>query len=297
MGAGMTVSEMVTSDSSLWHTRKSQFRLIHTDDPSPRSVQIAGADPAMLADAASRNVELGAQIIDINMGCPAKKVCKKAAGSALLRDEKLVEDILVSVVKSVSVPVTLKIRLGWDRDNKNATTIARIAEDAGIQALAVHGRTRACRFIGDVDYEAIALVKQAVGIPVIANGDITDVASAAKVLEKTKADGLMIGRGAQGNPWIFKHIQHYLDTGKHTPSPPLEEFRQVVLDHVAALHLFYGDYLGPRIARKHVAWYCHNRTGFDLFRKTFNQLAEPHSQLSLLDGFFDELLELEGYAA
>lgn len=297
MGAGMTVSEMVTSDKTLWHTRKSQQRLVHVDDPSPRAVQIAGSDPAMLADAAQNNVQMGAQIIDINMGCPAKKVCKKAAGSALLRDEALVREILHSVVNAVEVPVTLKIRLGWDRDNKNATTIARIAEDAGIQSLAIHGRTRACRFIGCVDYDTIAEVKQHVSLPVIANGDITDAASAAKVLKITQADGLMIGRGAQGNPWIFQRIQHYLKHGESAPAVTHDQFSHVLMRHVLALHQFYGEYLGPRIARKHVSWYLDNKAGFHVFRKTFNTIADPAQQLDQLSGFLDELSQLEGHAA
>lgn len=240
LGAGMVVSEMVTSDVRLWNSRKSRLRLIHDGEDEPRSVQIAGGDPAMLAEAAQRNVELGAQIIDINMGCPAKKVCNKAAGSALLRDEALVAEILDAVVRAVDVPVTLKIRTGWDRDNRNGVTVAKLAEQAGIQALAVHGRTRADLYTGEAEYETIAAIKQAVSIPVFANGDIDSPEKARKVIEQTGVDALLIGRAAQGRPWIFREIDHYLRTGEHLPAAPLPEVQSILLEHLAELHLFMG---------------------------------------------------------
>lgn len=255
LGAGLVVSEMVTSDVRLWNSRKSSLRLLHAGDPEPRSVQIAGGDPQMLAEAARKNVELGAQIIDINMGCPAKKVCNKAAGSALLRDEPLVREILQAVVGAVDVPVTLKIRTGWDRQNRNGITVAKIAEDAGITALAVHGRTRADLYTGEAEYDTIAAIKQAVSIPVFANGDIDSPQKAKAVLDATGADALLIGRAAQGRPWIFREIDHYLRTGETLPAPALIEVERILLEHLAALHAFYGELMGTRIARKHVGWY------------------------------------------
>ncbi len=288
LGAGMVVSEMVTSDMSLWNTRKSSLRLIHADDPEPRSVQIAGGDPQMLADAARANVELGAQIIDINMGCPAKKVCNKAAGSALLKDEALVSAILQAVVAAVDVPVTLKIRTGWDRDNKNGITVARIAEASGITALAVHGRTRADLYTGDAEYETIAAIKQAVSIPVFANGDITSPEKAREVLDSTGADGLLIGRAAQGRPWIFREIEHYLRTGTHLPAPTLYEVERILLEHLAELHSFYGDVMGPRIARKHVGWYLSTLPGAREFRAQFNRLENTDVQCASVRQFFAE---------
>ncbi len=258
LGAGLVVSEMVTSDVRLWNTRKSSLRLLHQGDPEPRSVQIAGGDPQMLAEAARRNVELGAQIIDINMGCPAKKVCNKAAGSALLKDQDLVRKILQAVVAAVDVPVTLKIRTGWDRQNKNGIEVAKIAEDAGIAALAVHGRTRADLYTGDAEYDTIAAIKQAVSIPVFANGDIDSPEKAKAVLAATGADALLIGRAAQGRPWIFREIEHYLRTGEKLPAPGLIEVERILLEHLTALHAFYGDVMGVRIARKHVGWYSRN---------------------------------------
>ena len=288
LGAGMVVSEMVTSDMSLWNTRKSSLRLIHADDPEPRSVQIAGGDPQMLADAARANVELGAQIIDINMGCPAKKVCNKAAGSALLKDEALVSAILQAVVAAVDVPVTLKIRTGWDRDNKNGITVARIAEASGITALAVHGRTRADLYTGDAEYETIAAIKQAVSIPVFANGDITSPQKAREVLDSTGADGLLIGRAAQGRPWIFREIEHYLRTGTHLPAPTLYEVERILLEHLAELHSFYGDVMGPRIARKHVGWYLATLPGAREFRAQFNRLENTDVQCASVRQFFAE---------
>jgi tRNA-dihydrouridine synthase B len=288
LGAGMVVSEMVTSDMSLWNTRKSSLRLIHAGDPEPRSVQIAGGDPQMLADAARANVDLGAQIIDINMGCPAKKVCNKAAGSALLKDEALVSAILQAVVAAVDVPVTLKIRTGWDRDNKNGITVARIAEESGITALAVHGRTRADLYTGEAEYETIAAIKQAVSIPVFANGDIDSPEKARQVLDSTGVDGLLIGRAAQGRPWIFREIEHFLRTGTHLPAPSLYEVERILLEHLAELHSFYGDVMGPRIARKHVGWYLATLPGAREFRAQFNRLENTDVQCASVRQFFAE---------
>ena len=288
MGAGLVVSEMVTSDVRLWNTRKSSLRMVHKGDPEPRSVQIAGGDPEMLAEAARKNVELGAQIIDINMGCPAKKVCNKAAGSALLKDELLVRDILNAVVSAVSVPVTLKIRTGWDRQNKNGTNVARIAEDSGIVALAVHGRTRADLYTGEAEYETIAAIKQAVSIPVLANGDIDSPGKAKQVLDMTGADGLLIGRAAQGRPWIFREIEHYLRTGNTLPAPTLQEVERILLEHLAALHAFYGDVMGVRIARKHVSWYLATLPGAKEFRAQFNRLDSTDAQCANVREFFSE---------
>ncbi|MFI8381682.1 tRNA dihydrouridine synthase DusB [Pseudomonas sp. NPDC079086] len=288
MGAGLVVSEMVTSDVRLWNTRKSSLRMIHTGDPEPRSVQIAGGDPEMLAEAARRNVEMGAQIIDINMGCPAKKVCNKAAGSALLKDETLVREILQAVVAAVDVPVTLKIRTGWDRENKNGIAVAKIAEDAGIVALAVHGRTRADLYMGEAEYDTIAAIKQAVSIPVLANGDIDSPQKAKMVLAATGADGLLIGRAAQGRPWIFREIEHYLRTGEQLPAPSLLEVERILLEHLAALHAFYGDVMGVRIARKHVSWYLATLPGAREFRAQFNRLDSTDAQCTNVREFFSE---------
>lgn len=286
LGAGLVVSEMVTSDVRLWNSTKSRHRLIHDAEVSPRSVQIAGGDPQMMAEAAQQNVELGAQIIDINMGCPAKKVCNKAAGSALLKDEALVREILESVVNSVSVPVTLKIRTGWSQDQKNGLVIAKMAEDIGIQALAIHGRTRECKFQGQAEYDTIAEIKHHLRIPVFANGDINDAQSAKFVKEYTKADGIMIGRAAQGRPWIFREINHYLQTNELLAPPPLPEVRQLVINHVNALHQFYGDYLGVRIARKHVGWYLQTLADKTQFRSVFNRIDNTQEQLDKLEEFF-----------
>ncbi len=288
LGAGLVVSEMVTSDVRLWNSRKSSLRLLHAGDPEPRSVQIAGGDPQMMADAARKNVELGAQIIDINMGCPAKKVCNKAAGSALLRDEPLVREILDAVVGAVVVPVTLKIRTGWDRQNKNGITVAKIAEDAGITALAVHGRTRADLYTGEAEYETIAAIKQAVSIPVFANGDIDSPQKAKAVLDATGADALLIGRAAQGRPWIFREIEHYLRTGEVLPAPSLLEVERILLEHLAALHAFYGDLMGVRIARKHVGWYLATLPGAREFRAQFNRLDSTDAQCAHVRAFFRE---------
>jgi tRNA-dihydrouridine synthase B len=291
MGAGMAVSEMVSSNSLLWGSEKTQRRANHDGEVSPITVQIAGADPGMLAAAAKYNVDQGAQIIDINMGCPAKKICNVMAGSALLKNEKLVEKILYSVVKSVDIPVTLKIRTGWDQENKNALTVARIAEDSGIQALAIHGRTRACAYRGDAEYNTIASVKAAVKIPVIANGDITTPEKARQVLEYTNADALMIGRAAQGRPWIFREIDHFLNTGKHLPPPEVREIHIVLINHLHDLYGFYGEYAGVRIARKHISWYTKGLTGSAGFRHKMNQLQTCDEQLAETNAFFMQLAD------
>ena len=286
MGAGLVVSEMVAADPNTWSTRKSRLRVQFGDEPAPRSVQIAGYDPEMMAHAARFNVQLGAEIIDINMGCPAKKVCKRAAGSALLQHPELVSDILNAVASAVNVPVTLKIRTGWDRQNRNAVTIAKIAEDAGISALAVHGRTKACRFVGEVEYDTIAQVVDAIDIPVLANGDISDPLKAAAVLEHTGAAAVMIGRGAQGNPWIFKQINHYLNFGTHLAPPSMEECAEVMCAHLTALHNFYGEVGGVRISRKHIGWYITPLSGGKLFTRQFNTLETTQQQRQSLENFF-----------
>ncbi|CAI3786860.1 tRNA-dihydrouridine synthase B [Pseudomonas sp. MM227] len=288
LGAGLVVSEMVTSDMSLWNSRKSRLRMVHEGDPEPRSVQIAGGDAQMLAQAARANVEAGAQIIDINMGCPAKKVCNKAAGSALLKDEALVAQILEAVVAAVDVPVTLKIRTGWDRSNRNGIAVAKIAEQSGIAALAVHGRTRADLYTGEAEYDTIAAIKQAVSIPVFANGDIDSPHKARQVLQATGADGLLIGRAAQGRPWIFREIEHYLRTGELLPAPQLSEVESILLEHLQALHAFYGDVMGVRIARKHVGWYLCTQPGGREFRSHFNGLQETQEQCANVREFFGE---------
>jgi len=288
LGAGLVVSEMVTSDVRLWNTRKSSLRLPHVGDPEPRSVQIAGGDAQMLAAAARANVELGAQIIDINMGCPAKKVCNKAAGSALMKDELLVAEILEAVVAAVDVPVTLKIRTGWDRENRNGITVAKIAEQSGIAALAVHGRTRADLYTGEAEYETIAAIKQAISIPLFANGDIDSPHKARAVLNATGADALLIGRAAQGRPWIFREIAHYLATGELLAAPTLSEVECILLEHLAALHAFYGEVMGVRIARKHVGWYLATLPGAREFRAGFNRLETTDAQYATVRQFFAE---------
>jgi tRNA-dihydrouridine synthase B len=288
-GAGLVVSEMVTSDTRLWKSRKSSYRLNHQGETEPRSVQIAGGEAHMMAEAARMNAERGAQIIDINMGCPAKKVCNKAAGSALLRDEALVADILQTVVAAVDIPVTLKFRTGWDHESRNALNIARMAEDAGIAALALHGRTRACGYKGDAEYDTIAAVKHAVSIPVFANGDIDTPQKAKQVIAHTGADAVMIGRGAQGRPWLFREINHYLATGELMEEPSLEEIRKILLGHLQELRTFYGDYLGVRIARKHVGWYLQARPEGKSFRKEFNVLETAEEQTSAIERYFDRL--------
>lgn len=291
-GAGLTVSEMLTSDTSLWSSRKSSLRLLTDSDSGLRSMQIAGADPAMLAHAAQQCVALGAHIIDINMGCPAKKVCNKAAGSALLKDEKLVADILDAVRAAVDVPVTLKIRTGWDQANKNGVNIARIAEQAGINALAVHGRTRADRYNGDAEYDTIALIKSTVSIPVFANGDIDSPIKAKQVLDQTGADGLLIGRAAQGRPWIFREINHFLNTGEQLPAISLQELELILLEHLELLHAFYGQPMGVRIARKHTHWYLASLPGAQQFRTMFNQLDCEEVQKDQIRIFFNHLRAL-----
>jgi len=289
MGAGLVVSEMVAADPNTWSTRKSRLRVQFGDEPAPRSVQIAGYDPQMMAEAALFNVQLGAEIIDINMGCPAKKVCKRAAGSALLQNPELVESILTAVVSAVDVPVTLKIRTGWDRQNRNAETIARIAEDSGVAALAVHGRTKACRFVGEVEYDTIAKVVDAVSIPVLANGDITDPQRAVSVLKHTGAAAVMIGRAAQGNPWIFNQINHYLKYDQPLAPPSMEECSQVMSEHLLALHEFYGETGGVRISRKHIGWYINPLPGGKEFTRVFNTLETTEQQRHFLQSFFLDL--------
>jgi tRNA-dihydrouridine synthase B len=291
MGAGMAVSEMVASNSLLWGSEKTRRRANHDGEVDPISVQIAGADPQMLADAAQFNVDHGAQIIDINMGCPAKKICNVMAGSALLKDEPLVSRILESVTRAVNVPVTLKIRTGWDRDNKNAVTVAKIAERSGIQALAIHGRTRACGFSGDAEYDTIAEVKSQIGIPVIANGDIHTPEQVKHVLEYTKADAVMIGRAAQGRPWLFREISHYLETGAHLPPPEVREIHRVLVAHLNDLYQFYGEQRGVRVARKHISWYSKGLAGSAAFRHAMNQLETREEQLAAVNDFFSELAD------
>lgn len=285
-GAGLVVSEMITSDAALRQSRKTLLRSRHDGEIEPRSVQIAGSDPQQLAAAARYNVERGAQIIDINMGCPAKKVCRKAAGSALLADEKLVQLILETVVQAVDVPVTLKIRTGAAPSARNGVTIARIAQDAGIAALAVHGRTRACAFTGEVEYDTIAAIVQAVQateFPVYANGDIDSAGAAARVIEHTGAAGVMIGRAAQGQPWLCGQIAHYLETGTLPAAPALQQQRAILARHITDLHHFYGEYLGVRIARKHFCWYLGNRPDARAHRSQFNHLQQPDEQLHYIN--------------
>ena len=291
LGAGLTVSEMVTSDPRLRATRKTLQRIDHSGEPAPRSVQIAGADPAQLADAARFNVERGADIIDINMGCPAKKVCNVAAGSALLSDEALVARILERVVSSVEVPVTLKIRTGPAPDRRNAVRIARLAETAGVAAVAIHGRTRKCAFRGAVEYDSIRAAKRAVSIPVIANGDITDPAQARRVLAFTGADAVMIGRAAQGNPWLPGAVAWYLRSGTHIPPPGMRERAEVLLGHLRALHAFYGETVGVRVARKHLSWYCRMHPHGERFWRTVNRVECARRQLDLTRDFFHRVLD------
>ena len=289
LGAGLAVSEMIASNPLLRDSAKSQRRADHAGEVEPIVVQIAGADPALMADAARYNVDRGAQIIDINMGCPAKKVCNLAAGSALLRNEPLVEAILDAVVRAVDVPVTLKIRTGWSRQDKNAVRVARIAEGAGIVALSVHGRTRECGFVGPVEYETIRAVKLAVSIPVIANGDIDSPETARTVLARTGADAIMIGRAAQGRPWVFREIRHYLDRGERLPSPEVEEIRSIILEHLAEHYVFYGELPGVRTARKHLGWYAESLHGGEAFRHEVNRLESSAAQIAAVNRFFDRL--------
>ncbi len=287
LGAGMAVSEMVSSNSLLWGSKKTLRRANHDGETEPRSVQIAGADPELMAQAARHNVDRGAQIIDINMGCPAKKICNVYAGSALLQDEILVGNILESVVNAVNVPVTLKIRTGWDRDNRNAVNVARIAESSGIQLLAIHGRTRACMYKGDAEYETIAAVKAATKLPIIANGDIKSPEKARQVLALTKADGLMIGRAAQGYPWIFREISHYLETGEKLAPPSVTEVSDTLLTHLENLYAFYGEFTGVRMARKHISWYSKGLRHGGQFRATVNRVETTKEQLCVTREFFE----------
>jgi tRNA-dihydrouridine synthase B len=285
-GAGMTTSEMTTADTSLWQTPKSRHRLDLDLDAEPVAVQIAGSEPAQLATAARACVDRGAQIIDINMGCPAKKVCQKAAGSALLRDERLVARILEAVVAAVDVPVTLKYRTGWDREQRNAVRIGRIAEQAGVASLAIHGRTRADRFRGAAEYETIARVKENVSIPVIANGDITTIEKSLEVLRLTNADGLMIGRGAQGRPWIFRELRTLVDPTVETTQLGNGDLRAIMLGHLDELHRFYGESTGVRVARKHLTWYCENLANADEFRYQVVRVGSAQEQIRLTEQFF-----------
>jgi tRNA-dihydrouridine synthase B len=297
LGAGMAVSEMVSSNSLLWGSEKTRRRADHAGETEPRTVQIAGSDPAMMAQAARHNVDRGAQIIDINMGCPAKKVCNVMAGSALLQDQPLVARILESVVKSVDVPVTLKIRTGWDTQHRNGVAIARLAEESGVALLAVHGRTRVCQFRGEAEYDTIATIKQVVTIPVIANGDIGTPEKARSVLDVTGADGIMIGRAAQGNPWIFRQISHYLETGTRLAPPSVAEVRDTLLAHLENLYHFYGEHTGVRVARKHISWYSRGLAGGAAFRRKVNGMETTGEQISLIRNFFDKQNASIGLAA
>jgi len=288
-GAGLAISEMVASNSLLWGSEKTRRRANHDGEVEPISVQIAGADPVMMAEAARYNVERGAQIIDINMGCPAKKVCNTMAGSALLKDEPLVGRILEAVVSAVDVPVTLKFRTGWDPLNKNALKVARIAEDSGIRLLSLHGRTRACGFSGRAEYDTIRDVKRSTRLPVIANGDITTPEEAKSVLQHTGADGIMVGRAAQGRPWIFREIEHYLATGKKLPAPFVSEIHSVLVAHLQELYAFYGLETGVKVARKHISWYTKGLAGSASFRHRMNQLETCEEQLQAVNQFFEQL--------
>ena len=309
MGAGMAVSEMVASNSLLYGSEKTLRRANHEGEVDPISVQIVGADPKMLAEAAKYNVDHGAQIIDINMGCPAKKICNVMAGSALLQNEPLVARLLEAVVGAVNAPVTLKIRTGWDKHNRNAVRIAQIAEASGIQALAIHGRTRACAYTGDAEYDTIAAVKAAVSIPIIANGDITTPEKARHVLQYSGADAVMIGRAAQGRPWLFREIEYFLQTGTHLPPPDVSEIHAVLLAHVAELYDFYGERTGLRVSRKHISWYTKGLVGSAHFRHQMNRLESTEEQMAAVNEFFAEQaqcgaqlryldgLDIEGLAA
>ncbi|MDC0115404.1 tRNA dihydrouridine synthase DusB [Methylophilaceae bacterium] len=294
-GAGVAVSEMVTSNSLLYGSEKTKRRANHEGEVDPISVQIAGADPKMMADAAKYNRDRGAQIIDINMGCPAKKICNVMAGSALLKHEQLVDDILQAVVGAVDIPVTLKIRTGWDRENRNAIKIAQIAEEAGIKALAIHGRTRACLYRGDAEYDTIAEVKQNINIPVIANGDIISPEKAQYVLNYTKADAVMIGRAAQGRPWIFREIEHFLETGSHHSLPTINEIQKTTIKHVLDLYDFYGEETGLRVARKHISWYTKGLKKSAQFRSDMNSLENCNDQINAINNYFESLKEFSNF--
>ncbi|MEN8213776.1 MAG: tRNA dihydrouridine synthase DusB [Pseudomonadota bacterium] len=288
LGAGLAVSEMVTADTSLWGSRKSLRRMDHQGETGPVAVQIVGADPAKMALAARINVDRGAQIIDINMGCPAKKVCRVAAGSALMRDEKLVADILQATVRAVDVPVTLKIRTGWDRQQRNAVKIASIAEQSGVAAVAIHGRTRAEKFTGAAEYDTIREAKQQLAIPVIANGDIDSPQKAKQVLAYTGADAIMIGRAAQGRPWIFDEIQHYLQTGHQAPARSSQWICAILLEHLEELYRHYGVQHGVQIARKHIGWYSRSRPDSAEFRKAVFLTESPDEQRRMIRDYFLE---------
>ncbi|RMH91051.1 tRNA dihydrouridine synthase DusB [Lysobacter pythonis] len=290
MGAGLAVSEMTISDPRFWQTAKSRHRMDHLGEPAPVSVQIAGTDPALLADAARYNVDHGAEIIDINMGCPAKKVCNVWAGSALMRDEALVARILEAVVGAVEVPVTLKIRTGWDATHRNAPAIARVAEQCGIAALSVHGRTRDQHYAGRAEHETVAAIKAGTRMPVIANGDIDSPHRAREVLDSTGCDAVMVGRAAQGRPWIFREIAHFLATGETLPAPSLDEVRDVLLSHLDALYAFYGEETGVRIARKHLGWYARDKPENAAFRAVVNRAIDAHAQRGLTRDYFDALI-------
>ncbi|MEX1221185.1 MAG: tRNA dihydrouridine synthase DusB [Idiomarina sp.] len=287
LGAGLTVSEMLSSNPRVWDSAKSRQRMLHGNEPGIRAVQIAGSEPELMAAAARHNEAHGAQIVDINMGCPAKKVNKKLAGSALLQHPALVKEILRAVVAAVEVPVSLKIRTGWDPDNRNGVAIAQLAEQEGIQSLAVHGRTRACMYKGQAEYDTIKAIKQAVSIPVVANGDIDSPQKAKQVLEYTGADAIMIGRGAQGNPWLFREVAHYLATGEQLSSPPITEVAEVVQRHVGNLHQFYGEFTGVRMARKHIGWYLQKQASAVDFRRNFNAIEHACEQLDALANYFE----------
>ncbi len=296
-GAGMAVSEMVSSNSLLWGSEKTLRRTNHEGELEPRAVQIAGADPEMMANAARFNVERGAQLIDVNMGCPAKKVCNVMAGSALLQDPRLVARILEAVVRAVDVPVTLKIRTGWDPAHRNGVTIARIAEQCGIQLLAVHGRTRTCFFKGSAEYDTIRAITAAIRIPVVANGDINSPEKAEWVLRHTGVAGVMIGRAAQGRPWIFREIDHYLRTGRKHPPPTAQEVRDTLLRHLENLYAFYGEHTGIKVARKHISWYCKGHPRGAMFRNVVNRVESAMAQMAMTRAFFDTHIQTTGLAA
>ena len=297
LGAGLAASEMVTSDPTLRNSRKTQLRLNHHGEQAPISVQIAGTNAQHMAQAAQLNVDHGAQIIDINMGCPAKKVCNVLAGSALLKDEAKVADILIAVVNAVDVPVTLKIRTGWDNEHRNAIQIARIAEDAGIQALAIHGRTRTCGYKGVAEYDTIAEVKSRIAIPVIANGDIDSPQKAKQVFDATGVDAVMVGRAAQGRPWIFREINHFLQTGDLLAAPSHAEVSQWLHQHLENLYDFYGEFMGVRIARKHIAWYCKQHDQSKAFRTKINAVEDAQQQLDEVIAYFQQITTKESLAA
>ncbi len=286
-GAGLAASEMLTAEVRLWNTPKSRRRMDHTGEPSPRVVQIAGYDPVMMAEAARLNVDAGAEIIDINMGCPAKKVCNRLAGSALMQDEELVARILHSVVHAVSVPVMLKTRTGWNRDNKNGIRIAGIAADCGIQALAIHGRTRSDMYTGEAEHDTVAAIKAKIKIPVFANGDIDSPQRARDILLKTGCDGVMIGRAAQGRPWIFDEVNFFLQSGELRRVLALEKVRDIMRAHLEDLYALYGDQTGVRVARKHLSWYFRQHPGQEALRDRLVRIDTPAEQLSTLLEHFD----------